>query len=256
MIFEFEIPKPRRGLQISFVNDVPHSPFLQTRWSLIQGVQAGGVSAERALEELCKAYWFPLYGWARRTGASAEDAEDVVQGFFGDVLRKGIFEKADASKGKLRTFLLTVFRRYQHDVWTKANAQQRAAERAVSFDALMGEELYLAEGGSGVSADAFYDRQWALTVLERALAGLGEEYAKRGKAADFERLRRYLTSDGDADYAADAAVLGINEGAVRVAVHRMRERFGEALRKDVAETQGDGDVDSELAHLLRALEAQ
>ncbi len=237
------------------MNDVPHSPFLQTRWSLIQRVQAGGAAAAGALEELCTAYWFPLYGWARRAGASPEDAEDVVQGFFGDVLRKGIFEKADASKGKLRTFLLTVFRRYQHDVWTKANAQQRAAERVVSFDALVGEELYLAEGGVGATADAFYDRQWALTVLERTLAKLGEDYEKRGKAADFHRLRRYLTSDGEADYTSDAAALGTNEGAVRVAVHRLRERFGQALREEVAATQGEGDVDAELAHLLRALEA-
>ncbi len=238
------------------MNEKPHSPFLQTRWSLIQRVQAGGDEAETALAELCTAYWFPLYGWARRAGASPEDAEDVVQGFFGDVLRKRLFEKADAAKGRLRTFLLTVFRRYQSDVRAKANAQQRSTARVVSFDALAGEELYLAEVGVAATADAFYDRQWALTVLERTLAGLGDDYEKRGKLADFQQLRRYLTSDVDADYAGDAAALGTNEGTVRVAVHRLRERFGHALRGEVAATQGaDGDVDAELAHLLQALEA-
>lgn len=217
-------------------------------------MQAGGAGADSALSELCEAYWFPLYGWARRSGASPEDAEDVVQGFFGDVLRKQLFAKADATKGRLRTFLITLFRRYQRDAWVKAHAGMRNSARVVSFDALAGEELYLAEAGVAATADAFYDRQWALTVLERALGRLGEDYEKRGKAADFKQLRPYLTSDFAANYAGDAAVLGTNEGAIRVAVHRLRERFGQALRDEVASTQGDSDVDAELTHLLRALE--
>ena len=236
------------------MNEVPHSPFQQTRWSLIQRVQAGGAGADSALSELCEAYWFPLYGWARRSGASPEDAEDVVQGFFGDVLRKQLFAKANATKGRLRTFLITLFRRYQRDVWVKANAGMRSPSRVVSFDALAGEELYLAEAGVAATPDAFYDRQWALTVLERALSRLGEDYEKRGKLVYFSQLRPYLTSDSAANYAGDAAALGTNEGAIRVAVHRLRERFGQALRDEVASTQGDSDVDAELTHLLRALE--
>lgn len=236
--------------------DDPPSPFQATRWSLIQRVRGGGAEAAVALEELCAAYWFPLYGWARRSGASPEDAEDVVQGFFCDVLRKELFAKADASKGRLRTFLLTIFRRYQNDVRDRAAAQRRGADRVVSFDAVAGEEWYQAEVGSAATPDAFYDRQWALTVLEQAMERLGHEYARRGKGADFARLRRYLTETGDADYAGDSAALGVTLNAVKVAVCRLRERFGHALREEVATLQdAAGDVDGELAHLLAALEA-
>lgn len=231
------------------------SPFQQTRWSLIQRAQAGGGDASVAIGELCMAYWMPLYGWARRSGASPEDAEDVVQGFFGDVLRKQLFQKADAAKGRLRTFLLTAFRRYQHDVWAKAHREQRAADRTVSFDALAGEEWYRAEANLAATPDAFYDRQWAVTVLDQAMQRLGSEYAKRGKGADFERLRRYLTAEA-ADYDTDAAALGVSANAVKVAVHRLRERFRDALRAEVASMQDESEnVDEELAHLLRALES-
>lgn len=232
------------------------SPFQPTRWSLIQRVQGGGAEATRALEELCEAYWFPLYGWARRSGMSPEDAEDVVQGFFCDVLRKELFAKADLTKGRLRTFLLTAFRRYRNDQYDKASAQRHGADLIVSFDAAAGEQWYQDEAESATTPDAFYDRQWALTLLEQAMQRLGEEYAKRGKGADFERLRRYLTDTGDADYSADAVVLNVSPGTVRVSVHRMRERFGQALRTEVASLLPEnGDVDGELAHLLAALEA-
>jgi RNA polymerase sigma-70 factor (ECF subfamily) len=232
------------------------SPFQQTRWSLIQRVKAGGAEGAVALEELCAAYWFPLYGWARRSGMSPEDAEDIVQGFFCDVLRKELFAKADAGRGRLRTFLLTTFRRYQHDQRDKAMAQRRGADRVVSFDAAAGEEWYQAEAGSATTPDAFYDRQWALTVLEQAMQRLEGEYAKRGKGADFARLRRYLTETDDAGYDDDAAALGLTPNAVKVAVHRLRDRFGHALREEVAGLQDSaGDVDGELTHLLAAIEA-
>ncbi len=235
--------------------DAPPSPFQPTRWSLIQRVQVGGDDGARALGELCEAYWLPLFGWARRSGASPQDAEDLVQGFFCDVVRKDIFSKADLAKGRLRTLLLTAFRRFQHDQWDKTITQRRASGPTVSFDAAAGEEWYQAEAGTA-TPDAFYDRQWALTVLEQAMQRLGAEYTKRGKGADFAQLRRYLTDTDDADYGADATALGVSAGAVRVAVHRMRERFGHALREEVAGLLKDGsDVDGELAHLLAALES-
>lgn len=230
--------------------------FHPTRWSLVHRVQSGGDDAVEALEELCTEYWFPLYGWARRVGMAPADAEDGVQGFFADVIRKQIFRKADESRGRLRSFLLTVFRRYLADQSEKAAAIQRGGDRVFSFDALAGEELYLAEASVPATADSFYDRQWALTVLDRAMARLGDDYDKRGKGADFLQLRRHLTSGAETDYSCDASSLGISEGAVRVAVHRLRERFGRALREEVAATQAEGgDVDAELAHLLRALES-
>ena len=230
--------------------------FHPTRWSLVHRVQSGGDDAAGALEELCREHWFPLYGWARRSGMSPADAEDGVQGFFGDVIRKELFSKADEAKGRLRTFLLTVFRRHLNDQRDRANAARRGADKVYSFDALAGEELYLAEAGVAPTADAFFDRHWALTILDLTMNRLEAEYAKRGKRADFQQLRRYLTSEPEADFAGDGHALGLSEGAVRVAIHRLRARFGQALREEVASTQGaHDDVDAELAHLLRALES-
>lgn len=179
-----------------------------------------------------------------------------MQGFFSDVVRKKLFERADEAKGRLRTFLLTAFRRYSRDLYDKANAAQRGANRLVSFDAIAGEESYLAEETHASTPEAFYDRQWALTVLGMAISRLAGEYTKRGKKADFERLQRYLTETGEADYTRDAAALGTSPNSVKVAVHRLRERFRDALREEVASMQDEGeDVDEELGYLLQALEA-
>lgn len=230
------------------------TPFHATRWSLVHRVQGGGDDGARALEELCAAYWFPLYGWARRSGVPPADAEDLVQGFFANVVRKQLFARADPAQGRLRTFLLTSFRNYQRDMHDRSMTERRGADRVVSFDVLAGEEAYLAQGVSAATADAFYDRHWALTVLDLAMKRVEEEYARRGKDADFAQLRRHLTAASETGYDEDSRALGVSPGAVRVAAHRMRERFREALRAEVASTQGEGeDIDEELSHLLRAL---
>lgn len=230
--------------------------FPQTRWTLVHRVQTGGKDAWGALEELCQCYWFPLYGWARRSGSSPADAEDAVQGFFSDVVRKRLFEKADSEKGRLRTFLLTAFRRYHRDIREKAAAIHRGGDRVVSFDALCGEEWYVAEAAHASSADAFFDRQWALAVLERTMAQVESDYSRRGKGELFEQLHRYLTTEEEADYHRDGKILGLSVGAVKVAVHRLRDRFRQALRDEVASTQDENeDIEEELTHLLRALES-
>jgi RNA polymerase sigma factor (sigma-70 family) len=230
------------------------TPFLPTRWSLVHRAQGNDTDAEQALAELCETYWFPLYGWTRRSGSSPADAEDLVQSFFHQILRKQLFHNANAAKGRLRTFLLTAFRRHARDVYEKA--QHRGGVRLVSFDAMAGEEWYLADTNSSSTPDAFFDRQWALTVLDVVLTRLGSDYEKRGKAADFARLQKYLTNAVDPDYEADAEALGISSGAVKVAVHRLRERFREALRDEVASLQDDTqDIDEELLYLLSAMQA-
>ena len=232
----------------------PLHEFRPTRWSLVHSVRAGGEAAEDALEDLCQAYWFPLYGWARRSGASPADAEDLVQGFFGEVVEKGLFGRADARKGRLRTLLLTAFRRFSRDVAERAGAEKRGGNRLVSIDAIAGEEWYLAEAATTAAPEAFFDRQWAITLLEQAVRRLQLEYEARGKADVFTTLRPFLTEGGDAGYGEEAARLAMTVGSVKVAVHRMRERFREALREEVAGMQDDAeDVEEELAYLLRAL---
>ena len=229
--------------------------FAPTRWSLVLQARGDGATAHAALEELCAAYWFPLYAWARRSGLAPADAEDAVQGFFAAVLHQRLFDRADAERGRLRTFLLTVFRRHLRDEQEKASAERRGGGRVVSFDAAEAEEWFREEPASEETPEHFFDRHWALTLLERALGRVEVAYARRGKDAEFTTLRPFLTASGsEADYTAAGRAVGLGGGAFKVALHRLRERFREALREEVRETQpDDGSVDEEMAYLLRVL---
>jgi len=229
--------------------------FQPTRWSLVIQSQGQDEKARRAMEELCAAYWFPLYAWSRHCGASPSDAEDYVQGFFVQVLQKGLFAAANPELGKLRTFMLTAFRRHVHDEQRKESRQKRGGGNIISFDAAEAEAWYEVEQIEGESADHMFDRQWALTVLDKAMAVV-EAYAKqRGKAAEFEAMRLFLTGEGTTeDYARAGAAIGMSGNAFKVAVHRLRARFREALRREVAETQpADANVDEEMGYLMRVL---
>lgn len=229
--------------------------FKPTRWSLVLQSQGQGELAARALADLCQAYWFPLYSWSRRFGASPEDAEDYVQGFFVQVLTKQLFAAADPSLGKLRTFMLTAFRRHVHDEQRKEARQKRGGGNIISFDAAEAEAWYEVEQIEGESADHMYDRQWALTLLDQALASVEQHVTARGKAAEFAVMRPFLTGEGGADdYAAAGEKLGMSANTFKVAVHRLRTRFREALRSAVAETQPDGaPVDEEMSYLMQVL---
>lgn len=219
--------------------------------------QGEGMEAERAREDLCRAYWFPLYAWSRRAGASAEDAEDYVQGFFVQVIGKQLFAAADPMMGKMRTFLLTAFRRHVNDVQRRASRQKRGSGQVISFDAMEAEAWYEHEKVEGENAEEMFDRQWALTVLNQALGRLEAHAKAKGREAEFLRMRPYLTGelseDGQRD---DAAALGMSDGAFKVAVHRLRAKFREALREEVRDTQPDGSsVDEEMGYLLQVLRA-
>ena len=237
--------------------DTPIQPaFAPTRWSLVLRSRGEDGPARVALEELCGAYWFPLYAWARRSGMAQADAEDAVQGFFAVVLGRRLFDRADAHRGKLRTFLLTAFRRHVRDERDKAAADRRGGGRVVSFDGMEAEEWFREEALAEESPDHCFDRHWALTVLERALARVEAGYARRGKAAEFAALRPFLgESGGQVSYGSAGAPLGLGVGAFKVALHRFRERFREALREEVRDSDSEeSDVDAELAYLLRVLE--
>ncbi|MFN0077044.1 MAG: RNA polymerase sigma factor [Prosthecobacter sp.] len=229
--------------------------FKPTRWSLVLQSQGQGVQAARALEELCVAYWFPLYSWSRRFGAAPEDAEDYVQGFFVQVLQKQLFAAANPDLGKLRTFMLTAFRRHVHDEQRKESRQKRGGGQIISFDAAEAEAWYEVEQIEGESADHMFDRQWALTVLDQAMVKLEQQAAARGKSAEFAILRPFLTGEADVDdYERAGQQIGMSANTCKVAVHRLRARFREALRSEVSETQPDGgSVDEEMGYLMQVL---
>ncbi len=229
--------------------------FKPTRWSLVLQSRGEGELASRALAELCRAYWFPLYAWSRRFGVSPEDSEDLVQGFFAEVLEKRLFDRADPTLGKLRTFLLTAFQRHVHDELRRQSRQKRGGGRVVAFNALEAEAWYELEQVEGESADHMFDRQWALTVLDQALAKVEHHMAARGRSNEFAVMRPLLTGESvTAIHENLGKSLGMSANAFKVALHRIRSRFREALREEIADTQPAGcSVDEEMAYLIKVL---
>lgn len=229
--------------------------FQPTRWSLVLKSRGNGEDARTALEALCHAYWFPLYSWSRRNGASPEEAEDLVQGFFVQILSRRLFASADPDRGRLRTFLLTVFRRHVRDEKLKLSREKRGGGNVISFDAADAESWFIAEQRDGESPDTMFDRQWALTVLDRAVARLEAHAVARSRSDEFEVMRPFLNCEGTGDdYAAAGERLGMSASTFKVAIHRLRSRFREALRAEIADTQPDeASVDDEMRHLMRVL---
>lgn len=230
--------------------------FSATHWSMVLAARGDDSDARAALEKLCRTYWFPLYAFLRRSGLAPHDAEDATQSFLADLLGRGALEAVDRERGKFRSFLLAALRHHQSHARERAAAQKRGGGLpAISFDALDAEQRYAIEPADELSPDKLFDRQWALTILARAQARLAAEYESAGKAALFEALRPTLTGAREsARYTSLGERLGLSEGAVKVAVHRFRERYRASLRAEVAETVGDAaEVDAELRHLIAAL---
>lgn len=232
--------------------------FQPTRWSLVMRARGDGVVARRALEELCQAYWFPLYAWCRSKGLTPQDAEDMVQGFFLQVIEKDLFSRADATQGTLRTFLITAIQRYVRDEREKHAAQKRGGGKVVSFDFLEAEHWYAENQMAGESPEHEFDRRWALTVLENAMRRLQNDFSAKGRGEQYTAMRPFLT--GECDASASQAVadqLSMTSNAFNVALHRLRGKFRDALRAEVVEIQADGaDIDGEIRHLMQALARQ
>lgn len=193
-----------------------------------------------AMEDLCRTYWFPLYAFARRCGNSKEDAEDLTQGFFARLLAGNDLERMSPERGRFRAFLLAAMKNFLANEWDKSVRQKRGGGLpALSMNNLDAEARYQVEPSHTLSPDKLYDRAWALTLLERVLCKL--EHANAGNAA-FARLKPCLTAESRAiDHAAVAAELGSSEGAVRVAVHRLRRQYRDFLRAEISDTLDDPD---------------
>ena len=236
---------------------VPGGVFATTHWTVV--LAAGRRStpqADRALEELCRTYWYPLYAYAWRRGHGAEDAQDLTQEFFARLLAKHWVESADREKGRFRTFLLTAMSRFLANEWDRAGTQKRGGHAAhLPLDTETAETRYEADSALTLTPDRLYDRQWAMTLLDRALTRLRTEQERAGKAREFTVLSPFLTAErGTIPYAEAAAQLGVTEGAARQLVHRVRKRFREVFREEITQTvAAPKEVQEEIRHLLAAL---
>lgn len=218
---------------------------------------APDAASRAALDELLSAYWYPLYAFARRTGHDSHAAQDLVQGFFTALLEKDYVGDADRARGRFRTFLLAAFRHFASKERAKAGAQKRGGDRRIlSLDFDDGERRYALEPAAGDTPEVLYERRFAHALLDRALARVAAAYRRKGpaQAERFQALRPVIVGGPAQPYAEIGARLGLSETAVKVAVHRLRKRYGEALRAEIAETVEDPTaIDDEIRRLLSVL---
>lgn len=228
--------------------------FATTRWSMVLAAHGGDSQARAALGELCERYWYPLYAFVRRQGHAPHDAQDLTQEFFARLIGKDWLAEVAKERGRFRSWLLAAMRHFLANEWNRARTQKRGGGApVVSLDETDAEGRYLHEPAEVVDAEQLFERRWALTLLDGVLARLQAEMEAAGKAAHFAAMKGALTG-GQLAYAEVAARLGMSEGSVRVAVHRLRERYRECLRAAVADTVESADaVDAELQHLFSAL---
>lgn len=232
--------------------------FPVTRWTQVSRLRHDPESAEgrRALSDLCQAYWYPLYAFARRKGQAQADAQDLTQGFFAKVLRGNFFAAAQESDGRMRTYLLTAFTRHMADEWDRAQAKKRGGGvEVLSLDFDDGERRFQEEPASEESLERIFDRAWARNVLERAGAQLEQECLAAGKGELFSAISPLITGDGDASaYDELSKRTGLTVENLRQNVRRLRLRFRDVLREVIADTLDDptpAQIDAE----LRALRA-
>ncbi|MEO7598938.1 MAG: sigma-70 family RNA polymerase sigma factor [Opitutus sp.] len=231
--------------------------FVTTRWSAVLQMRGAASDESRnALQQLCRAYWYPLYWFSRRRGLRPHDAEDLIQSFFAHLLEKEVFARADRERGRFRTFLLSALKNFEFNERARSNTLKRGGrEEFVSIDDFQAESRYEQEPSSDLSPERLYDQKWAASLLAHVLETLRLEYAASGKPAMFEELRHLLWGGrGPTSYETIAARLGTTEGAIKVAVHRFRARFKEQLHHEVAQTVEDPSaIEDELRHLLASL---
>jgi RNA polymerase sigma factor (sigma-70 family) len=238
--------------------DTPHrSLFVTTHWSTV--VRAGHGDTEQAreaLEKLCRTYWYPIYAWIRRRGHSPEDAQDLTQSFFLRLLEQESLAKANPELGRFRSFLLGALNHFLIDEWKKARTQRRGSGRQIlSLDWAAAEQRFDLEPVDHATPYQAFDRNWATALLEEVLNQLEEEYKRDGKLEMFRALKQTLTGVRESQpYASLAERLGIAEGALRVAVHRLRKRYRALLEAEIANTvSSPGEVKEEMAYLLQTI---
>lgn len=216
--------------------------------------QSSGVAD--AISALCQLYWYPLYAFVRRKGFNRNEAEDLTQGFFADLLEKNRLESAEPSRGSFRAFLMTSLSNYIANHWRSEGAQKRGGGKTIlSIDFEHADHRYCEQPSADMTAEKIFERNWALSILDQTLDAVGEQYQQSGKGNLFDALQGYLTGYDNVPYAELAEKTGMREGAIKVAVYRLRQRYDQQLRLQIAKTvQDPADVDLELRSLFQALE--
>jgi RNA polymerase sigma factor (sigma-70 family) len=229
--------------------------FPTTRWTLV--VAAGNPErkeARSALISLCESYWYPLYAYVRRRGYPADQAQDLTQEFFIRVLEGRYLDRADPQKGRFRSFILTSLRFFVADEEDHHRAHKRGAGAVLPLEFSSGEQRYQLEPAHNETPERIFERRWALSVLDRVVGKLRDEFVHRGRPEHFERLKVFLLGQPDAPYATLAREMNTSEGALKVAIHRLRKRYRELFRQEIADTVADpAEVESELRYLANVL---
>ena len=237
-----------------------HGPaaFTTTHWSVVLEAQGESPAAQEALEKLCRTYWRPIYAFVRRQGFGPEEAEDITQGFFAQLLERRKFSAVRKEKGRLRSFLLGALKYFLADEQRRAMAIKRGeGQRLIPLEELRADKRIETEPADPMTAEMIYERRWALTVLEQVLDRLKNEYRTAGNAALFDSLKQLLPDEpGSPSQAEIAAQLGMTENALRQAFYRFRQRYQSLLREEIAHTVATpGDIEDELRHLIAVIEA-
>jgi DNA-directed RNA polymerase specialized sigma24 family protein len=230
--------------------------FDTTNWSVVLDAQGQSPAAQEALEKLCRTYWRPVYGFVRRQGVSAHEAEDITQGFFSLLLERRDFDAVRKEKGRLRSYLLTSLKHFMASEQRRAMTLKRGkGQQPIPLEELRANERVEMEPANPLSADRLYERRWALTLMEQVLRRLKDEYHAGGHAALFDSLKQLLPDEPGAQSRADiAAQLGMTDNALRQAFHRFRHRYQLLLREEISHTVAvASDIEDELRHLIAVL---
>jgi RNA polymerase sigma factor (sigma-70 family) len=231
--------------------------FTTTHWSVVLTAQSRSPAADEALEKLCRTYWWPLYGFVRRNGYGPEEAQDLTQGFFALLLERRDFDVVRREKGRLRSYLLVSLRNFLAKARRRELTLKRGEGRAlVPLDELLARERADLEPTDNLTADRIFERRWALTLLEQVLARLENEYRSAGNARLFNCSKEFFSDEpGRQSQAEVAAQLGMTENAVKQAFHRLRQRYRQLLRNEIAQTVAvPGDIEDELHHFIAVLQ--
>ncbi len=235
----------------------PPQNFATTQWSIVLAAGNGaGANSQQALAQLCEAYWYPLYAYVRRRVGNVDEAQDLTQAFFAHLLEKQALGKADRERGRFRSFLLTALKNFLANEWDKAGAAKRGGgQPKLSLDFAAGESNYQIEPVDNVTPERLYERRWVLTLLNCVLDRLRQELIEEGKGEQFEQLKSALTGEASAEeYEQAAAALGISAAAAKQAAYRLRKRYRELFRGEVARTVADeSEVSDEIGRLLQTL---